>query len=120
VRSAEEFHVASAYRFVLTKMDGDARGGAALSIKQVTGQPVKFVRVGEKYDALEPFYPDRVASDPRQWAMCCSLIEHGPGQNRSNRIAEATREVQRNQFSLDEFSFANRQARKKLGFFLKF
>jgi signal recognition particle subunit SRP54 len=42
-------------------MDGDARGGAALSIKQVIGQPVKFVGVGEKYDAIEPFYPDRIA-----------------------------------------------------------
>ena len=47
---------------ILTKMDGDARGGAALSIKEVTGQPIKFVGVGEKYDALDPFYPERIAS----------------------------------------------------------
>jgi len=55
---------------VLTKMDGDARGGAALSIKQVIGQPVKFVGVGEKYDALEPFYPDRVAQRILGMATC--------------------------------------------------
>jgi signal recognition particle subunit SRP54 len=72
VRSAEEFHARVGITgVVLTKMDGDARGGAALSIKQVTGQPVKFVGVGEKYDALEPFYPDRVAQRILGWAMCC-------------------------------------------------
>src|SRR5215472_12482118 len=60
VRSAEEFHKKlSLTGVVLTKMDGDARGGAALSIRQVTGQPIKFIGVGEKYDALEPFHPDR-------------------------------------------------------------
>src|SRR5438045_8167683 len=62
VRLAEGFHARIGITgIVLTKMDGDASGGAALSIKQVTGQPVKLVGVGEKYDALEPFYPDRVA-----------------------------------------------------------
>jgi signal recognition particle subunit SRP54 len=63
VRSAEEFHKKlSLTGVVLTKMDGDARGGAALSIRQVTGQPIKFIGVGEKYDALEPFHPDRIVS----------------------------------------------------------
>jgi signal recognition particle subunit SRP54 len=62
VRSAEEFHKKlSLTGVVLTKMDGDARGGAALSIRQVTGQPIKFIGIGEKYDALEPFHPDRKA-----------------------------------------------------------
>src|ERR1700691_3110209 len=61
VRSAEEFHKKlSLTGVVLTKMDGDARGGAALSIPQATGQPIKFIGVGEKYDALEPFHPDRI------------------------------------------------------------
>src|SRR6478609_3289142 len=61
VRSADEFHKKlSITGVVLTKMDGDARGGAALSIRQVTGQPIKFIGVGEKYDALEPFHPDRI------------------------------------------------------------
>src|SRR6266481_7981177 len=60
VRSAEEFHQKlSITGVVLTKMDGDARVGAALSIRQVTGQPIKFIGIGEKYDALEPFHPDR-------------------------------------------------------------
>jgi signal recognition particle subunit SRP54 len=63
VKSAEEFHKRLGITgVILTKMDGDARGGAALSIRHVTGQPLKFVGVGEKFDALEPFHPDRVAS----------------------------------------------------------
>ena len=61
VRSAGEFHKRLGVTgVILTKMDGDARGGAALSIRKVTGAPVKFVGVGEKYDALEPFFPDRI------------------------------------------------------------
>src|SRR5882757_8349108 len=61
VKSADEFHKKLALTgVVLTKMDGDARGGAALSIRNVTGQPIKFIGVGEKYDALEPFHPDRI------------------------------------------------------------
>src|SRR6202030_936578 len=63
VRSAGEFHKRLGVPgVILTKLDGDARGGAALSIRKVTGAPVKFVGVGEKYDALEPFHPDRVVS----------------------------------------------------------
>ena len=63
VNSADEFHKKlSLTGVVLTKMDGDARGGAALSIRQVTGQPIKFIGIGEKYDALEPFHPDRIVS----------------------------------------------------------
>src|SRR5260370_2902976 len=63
VRSADEFHKKlSLTGVVLTKMDGDARGGAALSIRNVTGAPIKFIGVGEKYDALEPFHPDRIVS----------------------------------------------------------
>src|SRR6266540_4203522 len=63
VKSAKEFHDrVGVTGVILTKMDGDARGGAALSIKEVTGQPIKFVGVGEKYDALDPFYPERIHS----------------------------------------------------------
>src|ERR671937_489809 len=63
VKSADEFHKQLGITgVILTKMDGDARGGAALSIRHVTGQPLKFVGVGEKFDALEPFYPERAAS----------------------------------------------------------
>ena len=72
VRSAEEFHRRIGITgVVLTKMDGDARGGAALSIKQVIGQPVKFVGVGEKYDALEPFIRIAWPSESWGWAMSC-------------------------------------------------
>ncbi len=63
VRSAQEFHERlGTSGVILTKMDGDARGGAALSIHYVTGQPIKFIGTGEKYDALEVFYPDRIVS----------------------------------------------------------
>src|SRR5436853_1947340 len=63
VKSAEEFHKRLAITgVILTKMDGDARGGAALSIRHVTGQPLKFVGLGEKPEAFEPFHPDRAAS----------------------------------------------------------
>src|SRR5467141_4249672 len=76
VKSADEFHKRLGITgIVLTKMDGDARGGAALSIRQVTGQPLKFVGVGEKSDAFEVFHPERVAS--RILGMCdvLSFIE---------------------------------------------
>src|SRR5207248_1399905 len=76
VNSADEFHKKlSLTGVVLTKMDGDARGGAALSIRQVTGQPIKFIGVGEKYDALEPFHPDRIVSRILGMGDIMSLIE---------------------------------------------
>ena len=81
VRSAEEFHKKlSLTGVVLTKMDGDARGGAALSIRQVTGQPIKFIGVGEKYDALEPFHPDRIVSRILGMGDILSLIERAEKQ----------------------------------------
>src|SRR5947199_528924 len=76
VKSADEFHKKlSLTGVVLTKMDGDARGGAALSIRQVTGAPIKFIGVGEKYDALEPFHPDRIVSRILGMGDILSLIE---------------------------------------------
>src|SRR6266850_1842249 len=76
VRSADEFHKKLTLTgIVLSKMDGDARGGAALSIRQVTGQPIKFIGVGEKYDALEPFHPDRIVSRILGMGDILSLIE---------------------------------------------
>ena len=81
VRSAETFHERIGITgIVLTKMDGDARGGAALSIKQVIGQPVKFVGVGEKYDAIEPFYPDRIAQRILGMGDVLTLIEEVQGK----------------------------------------
>ena len=76
VKSADEFHKRLGITgVILTKMDGDARGGAALSIRAVTGQPLKFVGVGEKTDALEPFHPDRVAQRILGMGDMLSLIE---------------------------------------------
>src|ERR1700687_5893164 len=76
VRSAEEFHQKlSITGVILTKMDGDPRGGAALSIRQVTGQPIKFIGTGEKYDALEPFHPDRIVSRILGMGDVMTLIE---------------------------------------------
>jgi signal recognition particle subunit SRP54 len=76
VKSAQQFHEQLGFNgFILTKMDGDARGGAALSIKQVTGQPVKFVGIGEKYDALELFHPDRLVSRIIGMGDILSLID---------------------------------------------
>ena len=76
VRSADEFHKRLGITgVILTKMDGDARGGAALSIRSITGQPLKFVGVGEKTDALEAFHPDRVASRILGMGDVLSLID---------------------------------------------
>ena len=76
VHSAEEFHKQLALTgTVLTKMDGDARGGAALSIRHVTGQPVKFIGTGEKPDAFEPFHPDRIVSRILGMGDIMTLIE---------------------------------------------
>jgi signal recognition particle subunit SRP54 len=119
VRSAEEFHRRVGITgVVLTKMDGDARGGAALSIKQVTGQPVKFVGVGEKYDALEPFYPDRVAQRILGMGDVLSLIEEVQDKIDQADAEAQLQKLQRNQFSLDDFRSQLRQV-KKLGSFSK-
>ncbi len=119
VRSAEEFHRRVGITgVVLTKMDGDARGGAALSIKQVTGQPVKFVGVGEKYDALEPFYPDRVAQRILGMGDVLSLIEQVQDKIDQSDAEAQLEKLQRNQFSLDDFRSQLRQV-KKLGSFSK-
>jgi len=119
VRSAEEFHARVGITgVVLTKMDGDARGGAALSIKQVTGQPVKFVGVGERYDALEPFYPDRVAQRILGMGDVLSLIEQVQDKIDQSDAEAQLEKLQRNQFSLDDFRSQLRQV-KKLGSFSK-
>src|SRR6202007_2597680 len=76
VRSADEFHKRLALTgVVLTKMDGDARAGAALSIRHVTGQPIKFIGTGERPDAFEPFHPDRIVSRILGMGDMMTLIE---------------------------------------------
>src|ERR1700719_3757604 len=105
VNSADEFHKKlSLTGVVLTKMDGDARGGAALSIRQVTGQPIKFIGVGEKYDALEPFHPDRIVSRILGMGDILSLIEKAE-QNVDKKKAQemAGRAFSGDGFSLEDF-----------------
>jgi signal recognition particle subunit SRP54 len=119
VRSAEEFHARIGISgVVLTKMDGDARGGAALSIRQVTGQPVKFVGVGEKYDALEPFYPERVAQRILGMGDVLSLIEEVQSKVDQSEAEAQLQKLQKNQFTLDDFRSQLRQV-KRLGSFSK-
>jgi len=116
VRSADEFHKKlSITGVVLTKMDGDARGGAALSIRQVTGQPIKFIGVGEKYDALEPFHPDRIVSRILGMGDVMTLIEQAQEKIDQKKAAEfATKALTGDGFSLDDFRDQLRQV-KKLG-----
>src|ERR1044072_1618366 len=119
VRSTEEFHRRVGITgVVLTKMDGDARGGAALSIKQVTGQPVKFVGVGGRYDALEPFYPDRVAQRILGMGDVLSLIEEVQAKVDQKEAEDQLKKLQKNEFTLDDFRSQLRQV-KKLGSFSK-
>ena len=104
VRSAEVFHERIGITgVVLTKMDGDARGGAALSIRQVIGQPVKFVGVGEKYDAIEPFYPDRIAQRILGMGDVLTLIEEVQGKIDEKDAQEQLRKMTSDQFSLEDF-----------------
>lgn len=113
VRSAEEFHKRIGITgVVLTKMDGDARGGAALSIKQVIGQPVKFVGVGEKYDAIEPFYPDRIAQRILGMGDVLSLIEEVQSKVDEEEAQAQLEKMASNKFTLEDF-------RNQLGQFKK-
>ncbi len=113
VNSAQTFHERVGITgVVLTKMDGDARGGAALSIKQVIGQPVKFVGVGEKYDAIEPFYPDRIAQRILGMGDVLTLIEEVQGKIDEQEAQESLRKMTTNQFTLEDF-------RNQLGQFKK-
>ncbi len=116
VRSAEEFHKKlSITGVILTKMDGDARGGAALSIRQVTGQPIKFMGVGEKYDALEPFHPDRIVGRILGMGDVMTLIEKAQEKIDSKKAEEfAQKALAGDGFSLEDFRDQLRQV-KKLG-----
>jgi signal recognition particle subunit SRP54 len=114
VNSADEFHKKlSLTGIILSKMDGDARGGAALSIRQVTGQPIKFIGVGEKYDALEPFHPDRIVSRILGMGDILSLIERAESQIDKKKAQEmATKALSGDGFSLEDFRDQLRQVKK--------
>ena len=88
---------------LLTKMDGDARGGAALSIRAVTGAPVKFVGVGEKHDALEAFYPDRMASRILGMGDILTLAEKAQETIDEKKAKELERKIRRSEFTLEDF-----------------
>src|SRR5580700_4810107 len=113
VKSAGEFHKRLGVTgVVLTKMDGDARGGAALSIRKVTGAPVKFVGVGEKYDALEPFLPDRVVSRILGMGDVLGLIEKVEKHVDEKKARELERKLREDDFTLEDFRDQLRQIRK--------
>jgi signal recognition particle subunit SRP54 len=113
VKSAQEFHERIGVTgVILTKMDGDSRGGAALSIKEVTGQPIKFVGVGEKYDALEPFYPDRIASRVLGMGDVLSLIEKVQAEVDEKKALELQEKLERNSFTLEDFRDQLQQVKK--------
>jgi signal recognition particle subunit SRP54 len=113
VRSAGEFHKRLGLTgVILTKLDGDARGGAALSIGKVTGAPVKFVGLGEKYDALEGFYPERIVSRVLGMGDIMSLIERAEQSFDKKAAAELERKLRKEGFTLEDFRDQLRQIRK--------
>ena len=112
VRSAQDFHERlGTSGVILTKLDGDARGGAALSIHYVTGQPIKFIGVGEKYDALEVFYPDRIVSRILGMGDILSLIEKAEEKIDKQKALEVHRKLQTDTFTLEDFRDQLRQVR---------
>ncbi len=117
VNIAEEFNKQLGLTgLILTKMDGDARGGAALSIKFVTGVPIKFIGVGEKNNALEIFYPDRLASRILGMGDVLTLIEKAEGAFDKQKMQQLESKLKKSQFDLDDLLEQMRQI-KKMGSF---
>ena len=113
VKSADEFHKRLGITgVILTKMDGDARGGAALSIKTVTGQPLKFIGLGEKPDAFEPFHPDRAVSRILGMGDVLSLIEKVEQNIDQKQAEQMQRKLLDNEFTLEDFRDQLKQLRK--------
>ncbi len=113
VRVAEEFHSqVSLTGLILTKMDGDARGGAALSIQWVTGVPIKFIGIGEKTDAFEPLYPDRLASRILGMGDMLTFIEKAERTLDEKQAQELARKVRTARFNLDDFLSQLREIKK--------
>ncbi|MGD9307775.1 MAG: signal recognition particle protein [Desulfosarcina sp.] len=97
---------------VLTKMDGDARGGAALSIRSITGKPIKFIGVGEKLSELEAFHPDRMASRILGMGDVLTIIEKAQEVVDEKKAVELEKKLRKNQFTLEDFRDQMRQIRK--------
>ncbi|HEY9854363.1 MAG TPA: signal recognition particle protein [Stenomitos sp.] len=115
VKIAESFHQAlDITGVVLTKLDGDTRGGAALSVKQVTGRPIKFAGAGEKLDALEPFHPDRIATRILGMGDVLTLIERAQETLDENEAKRLEQKFRKAEFDLEDFVAQMRQV-KKLG-----
>ncbi len=115
VNVAEGFHQRLGLSgLVLTKIDGDARGGAALSIREATGVPIKFLGTGEKTDALEVFHPDRLAGRILDMGDVLSLVEKAQEVVDEKSAAAAAKKIQRNQFTVEDF-LEQIQMMKKLG-----
>jgi len=113
VKIAQEFHKTMGLTgVILTKMDGDARGGAALSIASVAGVPIKFIGIGEKTDALEPFYPDRMASRILGMGDVISLIEKAESASDMRQKQELERKIKHGSFDLQDFLEQLQQLRK--------
>jgi signal recognition particle subunit SRP54 len=113
VSVAEQFQEAVDFDgVVLTKLDGDARGGAALSVRAVTGRPILFVGVGEKLDALEEFHPERMASRILGMGDMLTLIERAEGQLDKQQSEELERKIRKNEFTLDDLLDQIKQIRK--------
>lgn len=100
---------------IMTKMDGDSRGGAALSVKSVTGKPIKFMGTGEKYNALEPFHPDRIASRILGMGDVMSLIEQAENAFDEEETRKLEEKIRRNKFDLEDFLNQMRQINKMGG-----
>ena len=100
---------------IMTKMDGDSRGGAALSAKKVTGKPIKFVGMGEKFDALEPFHPERMASRILGMGDMLTLIEKAQEDYDEKTAAELEKKIRKNSFTLEDFLEQMGQIRKMGG-----
>ncbi|MFH1614319.1 MAG: signal recognition particle protein [Planctomycetota bacterium] len=115
VNSAREFNERLELDgIILTKLDGDARGGAALSIKAVTGKPIKFIGVGEKLDKLEEFHPDRMASRILGMGDVVTLVERAQEQFDQDEAIKMQKKIAKGSFSLDDF-LKQMQAVKKMG-----
>ena len=115
VKMASSFHeMLGITGIIMTKMDGDARGGAALSTKSVTGQPIKFIGTGEKLDALEYFHPDRIASRILGMGDILTLIEKAHETVELDKVKEMEKKLRKMEFTLEDFADQLKQV-KKLG-----
>jgi signal recognition particle subunit SRP54 len=113
VTMAQRFHQDVGYDgVVLTKLDGDARGGAALSIRAVTGKPIVFCGVGERVDALEPFHPDRMASRILGMGDVLSLVEKAQATVDAEKAQELAQKIREDSFTLEDFAEQLRQLKK--------